>query len=148
MSLWQASHCAVLEVRSAGESFELGKRIAGEAELGTVILLHGDLGMGKTTLAHGIADALGVTAWRGSPTFDIVHDYMPEAPLIHIDAYRITETEFAELDLDWDTDAVTVIEWADRIGAALPRVPRIYMDMKDASGDKRWLAVRIEHSGN
>jgi len=69
----------------------LGRRIGAAVEPGQVIALRGDLGAGKTTLAQGIAEGLGIAARVTSPTFTLVAEYQSEhgLRLVHVDAYRL-----------------------------------------------------------
>ena len=88
------------------------------------MLLHGDLGAGKTELVRGLSLGLGITADQvGSPTFALVHEYQGLIPLIHIDLYRlpVLEMDFLmALEDYWQQPVVTVIEWAERLQADLP----------------------------
>src|SRR5215210_4246279 len=110
--------------RNVGEC--LGRCLAA----GDVILLHGDLGAGKTTLAQGIARGLGVGGYVQSPTFTLVHEHDGQTAdgtpvrLYHLDLYRLS----GEDDLDsfgYDeylapSDGVSVIEWPERAAGRLP----------------------------
>lgn len=116
--------------RSAEETRQIGARLGRRLRPGDVVLLHGDLGSGKTTLAQGMARGLGVREYVQSPTFALIAEHVGEGPdgsplrLYHLDLYRLTD----ERDLDsfgYDQylapdDGVTVIEWPERAGAWLP----------------------------
>lgn len=120
----------------------LGATIARRIEPGDIVLLHGDLGAGKTTLAQGIAAALGVTRTVQSPTFTLVSDYPvtlangAATVLYHLDLYRLNDPE--ELgDIGWDEliaadDSVMIVEWPERAGNWPP---------------ERYLLVSIAHAG-
>ncbi|WP_420829958.1 tRNA (adenosine(37)-N6)-threonylcarbamoyltransferase complex ATPase subunit type 1 TsaE [Bacillus ectoiniformans] len=88
---------------------------------GSVILLEGDLGAGKTTFTQGLAKGLGVKRNVNSPTFTIIKEYMGKMPLYHMDVYRVKDSEE---DLGFDEyfygEGVCVIEWAHLIEAQLP----------------------------
>jgi len=89
----------------------------------------GELGTGKTTLIRAIAAALGVTAPVTSPTFALVHRYDGAACTVyHLDAYRLRRPDEAiDLGLDdmlREDRAVILIEWPERLGAALPPLTR------------------------
>src|SRR5258707_10505600 len=111
---------------SAEETTELGRRLAAELNPGSVVLLRGDLGAGKTTLVKGIAE--GFQAARAddvtSPTFTLIHEYRSSrANLYHIDLYRIdTERELETLALDdlITPTSILLIEWGEKF----PRLTR------------------------
>ncbi len=111
-------------VATATEMHELGARIGSALKPGDLILLNGALGAGKTVLVQGIAQSLGISGVT-SPTFVISKVYQAPVPLIHVDVYRLLETNKAALfldDLDLDSDrenAVTVIEWGGTESARL-----------------------------
>lgn len=101
----------------------LAEKIASCCFAGCLITLDGDLGAGKTRLTQAIARALGVTGNVNSPTFTIIKEYEGRRlPLYHMDVYRISEDEAAELGLDeyFEGDGVSVIEWASLIESLLP----------------------------
>ncbi len=114
----------MVQVATPNEMFELGKRIGTQLHKGDLILLNGSLGAGKTLLTQGIGAALGFTDIT-SPTFVISRTHKGEIPLIHVDAYRLLQSENPSLsldDLDLDTereDAITVIEWGGEEAARL-----------------------------
>lgn len=91
----------------------LGARIAAELQPGDLVLLIGPLGAGKTTLAQGIGDGLGVSGVV-SPTFVIARMHAGgRLPLVHVDAYRLSSIEEVD-DLDLDAsleESVTLVEW-------------------------------------
>jgi tRNA threonylcarbamoyladenosine biosynthesis protein TsaE len=99
----------------------VGARLADVAEMGDVILLSGDLGAGKTSLARGFLAALGLEGEAPSPSFAIVQPYAPpevRMPVLHVDLYRIDDpAEIEELGLDEARyDSVLLIEWPERAG--------------------------------
>lgn len=105
----------------------LGRRLAAHLAPGDVVALDGDLGAGKTHLVKGLVDGRGGDADDvTSPTFTLVHTYAtPGGPVHHVDAYRLGRAvDFAEIGgeeiLD-DEAAIVVVEWPERIAAALPR---------------------------
>jgi len=107
-----------LVLSSPEETRALGKRLAGLLRAGDVVLLHGELGAGKTTLAQGIGAGLGVRGHVASPTFIIARTHRPVGSgpgLVHVDAYRLDSLDELEtLDLDSSLDeSVTVIEWGE-----------------------------------
>ena len=103
---------------TAEDTRRFGRRLAGLLRAGDLVLLSGDLGAGKTTLAQGIGEALGVRGPVTSPTFVIarVHPSLGDGPpLVHVDAYRLGAlAEVDDLDLDASLDeSVTVVEWGE-----------------------------------
>ena len=101
----------------------IGRAIGGVAAAGTVVALIGELGAGKTQLAKGIAEGLGVRGVVNSPTFILMNEHVGRLRLYHVDAYRLADPEeaiAAGLLDDRQSDGVVVIEWADRLGAWLP----------------------------
>jgi tRNA threonylcarbamoyladenosine biosynthesis protein TsaE len=113
----------------------LGRALAGRLRPGDVVALFGDLGAGKTTFTRGILHGLGFGGDIASPTFPIVQPYeRPDVrlPIWHVDLYRIENpAEIEELALDEGReDAVLVIEWPERLGAALwPDALRLHLSV-------------------
>ncbi len=109
---------------SDAETIELGHRLARELPQRGVVLLIGNLGAGKTTLAKGIVEGLGA-AHRdevASPTFTLIHEY-GEGRVYHIDLYRLDEPRAVEslgLDELFERDAMTLIEWGERFPELMP----------------------------
>ena len=90
---------------------------------GDIICLHGDLGAGKTTLTQGLARGLGCISRVTSPTFTLVHEHFGRLHLYHLDCYRLDGPDDLEPlgAEDWiGRDGVCVIEWPERVLAALP----------------------------
>lgn len=111
---------------------DLGVRLGKTLKPGTVLLLTGDLGTGKTSLVQGIGVGLGIVETLESPTFTLLNEYHDgRVPLYHLDLYRLTPPEVAELYLEgyWDgTEAplgIMAIEWCDR----LPYLPDRYLNL-------------------
>ena len=112
----------MITVASADEMFNLGKKLSAQLKRGDLVLINGPLGAGKTVLAQGIGSGLGITDVT-SPTFVISRVHKGPLPLIHVDAYRLLDTENPKLyldDLDLDIEnSVTVIEWGGAESAQL-----------------------------
>lgn len=101
----------------------LAARLAAVARAGDVIALRGDLGAGKTVFAKGFGAGLGVRETIASPTFILMAEYEGRLPLFHLDCYRLADASDAVasglLDERLGT-GVTLVEWAERLGEALP----------------------------
>ena len=104
-------------------TFELGCRLAGVAQAGDVVCLWGELGAGKTVLAKGFGTGLAVTTTVSSPSFILMAEHAGRLPLFHLDLYRLASADDAIagglLD-ERQASGATLIEWPDRLGAALP----------------------------
>ena len=102
--------------------FELGISISAQLKAGDLVLINGPLGAGKTVLAQGIGKGLGIENIT-SPTFVISRTHKAALPMIHVDAYRLIDTDNPNLfldDLDLDTEnSVTVVEWGGAESARL-----------------------------
>jgi len=137
---------SVFETRSEEETIELGRRIARELPRRAVVLLIGNLGAGKTTLAKGIVSELGSAQPEdvSSPTFTLIHEY---GRVYHIDLYRLDRPEeIATLGLDeiFDRDAVVLIEWGERFPRLMPK-DRYEIRLRAIDEDRREIVVT--HSG-
>jgi len=105
---------------SAEETIAYGRSLAAELSPPLIVLLRGDLGAGKTTLAKGIAEGFGAARAEDvtSPTFTLVHEYRgPQVTLFHIDLYRIdTPRELETLGLDdlLAPNSILLIEWGEK----------------------------------
>ncbi len=114
----------MINVASAQEMFDLGKKISAHLKAGDLLLVNGALGAGKTVLAQGIGAGLGITDIT-SPTFVISRVHKGEIPFIHVDAYRLLDSKNPNLDLDdLDLDTqreagITLIEWGGAESARL-----------------------------
>ena len=111
--------------RSTDQTMRLGKAIARHALPGDIICLSGDLGSGKTVLAKGIAQGLGIDKSEViSPTFVLLRQYEGRLPLFHFDFYRLqTAADIAGLGYEEFLygNGVSVIEWPGRMRTLLPR---------------------------
>jgi tRNA threonylcarbamoyladenosine biosynthesis protein TsaE len=111
--------------RSEEETIALGRELARELPSGAVLLI-GNLGAGKTTLAKGIVEGRHAAAANevSSPTFTLIHQYGGENPVYHVDLYRLDEVrEVEKLGLDdlFASGALVLLEWAERFPSLLPR---------------------------
>jgi tRNA threonylcarbamoyladenosine biosynthesis protein TsaE len=103
---------------SEQETFALGKTVAETLQPGTFVLLHGDLGAGKTAFVRGMAAGLGANPEDvSSPTFVLIQHYKGRLPLTHVDLYRLDSAAAVD-DLGLEemaNGAVVAIEWAERL---------------------------------
>lgn len=118
-----------VEISGLGALREFAERLAGVFRAGDIVILSGELGAGKTTLVRAVSDALGVDVRSvSSPTFVIMNEYAARGGLrvIHADAYRVRgedEFEAAGFDAARADDAVTLVEWGERVAPALGPAP-------------------------
>jgi len=139
--------------RTAGveETRSAAAVVASLARRGDLILLVGELGVGKTAFVQGFARELGVTSPVTSPTFTLVHRYEGKHVLHHVDVYRLERlSEVTDLGLPEMLDeGITVIEWGDAVRPALPadflEVRLSYVDDTDPTytGDARDLMLTV-----
>ena len=134
---------------SADETRRVGGGIGRVARPGDVILLHGELGAGKTTLTQGILQGLDGDEYASSPTFVLVSQYEARLTLYHVDLYRIDEPgDTFELGLDeiLDGDGLCVVEWAER---ALDQFPseRLTIELFRTGEQTRSLAIEASGPG-
>lgn len=126
--------------RSVEQTRRVGLRLGAFLQPGDVVGLVGDLGSGKTTLVQGIAAGWGSLDMASSPSFVLVNVYRgPQgARLHHLDAYRLADAREAEhLDLDaMLLHGPLVVEWADRINAALPE-EKLLVNLEWISDEQR-----------
>jgi tRNA threonylcarbamoyladenosine biosynthesis protein TsaE len=102
----------------------LGRALGEVAMAGDLLCLWGELGAGKTHLAKAIGAGLGVTETITSPSFVLMAEYRGRLPLFHLDPYRLVDAADAlagGLIDDRQASGVTIVEWPERLGDALPR---------------------------
>src|SRR4051794_40688715 len=135
-------------VRTPETTAELGSKLADLLVAGDVVILSGDLGSGKTVFAQGVGRGLGVTERVVSPTFTIAREYEGRLPLQHLDVYRLDHLqEAADLGLAElaDDEAVTLVEWGERVSALLPaerlEVRLAQVPPEEADDDTRVVAL-------
>ena len=124
---------------SAEETTNLGRQLASELKPGSIVLLRGDLGAGKTTMVKGIAEGFKAAEAEAvtSPTFTLIHEYRgPEVTLYHIDLYRIdTQRELDTLALEdlMEPNTILLIEWGEKF---------------ERFAKERDFEIAIEHKGS
>ena len=110
-----------------------------------MVLLIGELGSGKTTLAKGIVNGINATPPEdvSSPTFTLIHEYGRDPKVFHIDLYRldrVPELETLGLDDLWDQNAVVLIEWGEKFAPQLPR-ERVEIHLEHRGPEERSIRV-------
>lgn len=140
-----------LELPDAEATQRLGERLGQVLPAGTILLLSGDLGSGKTTLIQGLGLGLGIADPISSPTFTLVNEY-PEGrvPLYHIDLYRLDGEEVTDLYLEayWDEQetapGIVAIEWAERLANLPPQA--LYLALTYADNGGRTVTLSSQNS--
>ena len=133
---------------------QLGVKLSAHLRAGDLVLVNGPLGAGKTVLAQGVGEGLGLTGIT-SPTFVISRVHKAAVPFIHVDAYRLVDSENPNLyldDLDLDiANSITFIEWGgaesarlseDRLEISIDRSEEIRKVEIKAIGD-RWAGFSL-----
>lgn len=135
-----------ITINSIEDTERLAQTIATLVTHGDVLLLHGDLGAGKTTFSQFFGKALGIEQKITSPTFNIIKSYEGKLPFHHMDCYRL---EGAEDDLGFDEyfygDGVTIVEWPEMIEAFLPED---YIDLNIKYIDDSAREIEIQAMGS
>ena len=112
----------MITIATANDMHELGVKLSAHLRAGDLVLVNGPLGAGKTVLAQGVGAGLGISGIT-SPTFVISRVHKAEVPFIHVDAYRLVDSENSNLyldDLDLDiAGSITFIEWGGAESARL-----------------------------
>lgn len=112
-----------VKMNSRAATIDLGEQVGRQLAAGDVLVLDGDLGAGKTTFTKGLAKGLDIPDIIKSPTFTIIHEYHDgRLPLYHMDAYRLENGGGEDLGLEeyFDSDGVSVVEWAQFVEDELP----------------------------
>ena len=111
----------VIDLPDSQATQALGRSLGEQLPAGSVLLLKGDLGSGKTTLVQGLGAGLGIEE-IDSPTFTLINEYTKgRVPLYHIDLYRLSTAEADSLYLEtyWEgievEPGIVAIEWAERL---------------------------------
>ena len=112
----------MISIATADEMHQLGEKLSSHLRAGDLVLVNGPLGAGKTVLAQGVGSGLGISGIT-SPTFVISRVHKAAVPFIHVDAYRLVDSENPNLyldDLDLDiAGSITLIEWGGAESARL-----------------------------
>ena len=139
-----------LVLANSSATHQFGFQLGQNLPPGSIVLLEGDLGAGKTTLVQGIGKGLGVKELIVSPTFTLINEYTQgRIPLYHLDLYRLPPQEVANLypEVYWEgvevESGITVIEWAQR----LPYKPSTYLDIQLINLDEQGRQAQIKIVG-
>jgi len=135
----------VFETSSEEETIDAGERLAHLLPPRSVVLLIGNLGAGKTTLAKGIARGLGAAdpAEVSSPTFTLIHEYGNPPRVYHIDLYRLdAPDQVATLGLDelFERNAIILVEWGEKFLTLMP-ADRVEVQLNITGAESRQLVV-------
>lgn len=133
----------MITIATAAQMHQLGVKLSAHLRAGDLVLVNGPLGAGKTVLAQGVGEGLGISGIT-SPTFVISRVHKGKVPFIHVDAYRLVDSENPNLyldDLDLDVaNSVTFIEWG---GAESARLSEDRLEITiDRSDDERKVQVK------
>jgi tRNA threonylcarbamoyladenosine biosynthesis protein TsaE len=131
----------IVQLVDANATNALGLELGRSLTPGSVLLLTGDLGSGKTTLVQGLAQGLNISDAIVSPTFTIINEYFGgRLPLYHLDLYRLATPEVDDLHLEayWlglETElGIMAIEWAERLSSLPPDYLRIELTYDTVDG--------------
>jgi tRNA threonylcarbamoyladenosine biosynthesis protein TsaE len=127
---------------SEAETVAAGRELARSLGEGSVILLYGDLGAGKTAFVRGVAEGLGINPDEvSSPTFTLIQHYRGRLPLCHVDLYRIgNPREIEELGLDeLAATGIMAVEWAEKLQRTPPDA--VCIRIADTGGDTRAITI-------
>ena len=130
--------------RSEEETLKVAEKLSGRIDRGTLILLSGDLGAGKTRFVKGIARGLGVKEVVTSPTFTIVNRYSGRIPLFHVDLYRLEGFPGEDVDLDeMLEEGAVAVEWWERDNEFFKSYkPRIEVNIRFIDENTREIEIR------
>jgi tRNA threonylcarbamoyladenosine biosynthesis protein TsaE len=139
----------VVTTNVAEATRDLAARLAAVAQPGDLLCLVGDLGAGKTQFAKGFAVGLGIDDIVASPTFVLMTEYAGRLPLFHLDLYRLADASDALagglLD-ERQLAGVALVEWAERLGDALPAA-RLDVVIDGTGDEPRRIALRAFDAG-
>jgi tRNA threonylcarbamoyladenosine biosynthesis protein TsaE len=135
----------IFDSHNLADTDRLGAALAASIPDGTTVALSGTLGAGKTRLVQAICVGCGVPAEEVvSPTFVLCQEYRGRRRLVHLDAYRIADDdEFLQLGVDeyFASDAIVLIEWAERVARCLP-AERIEIQIEPLGETSRRFSIR------
>ena len=134
-----------LQTHSYEETEQFGENFSKLVQAGDVVLLNGDLGVGKTTFTRGLARGLGIKKNVKSPTFTLIREYKDgRLPLYNMDAYRLESSPDEDLGFDeyFQGNGVTVVEWPQFIKDEVPD-DHISVNIKRQNEDDRQISIKL-----
>jgi tRNA threonylcarbamoyladenosine biosynthesis protein TsaE len=133
----------IITTHSEAETTAIGRKVGATLTAGSVVLLLGDLGAGKTAFVRGVAEGLGVEPGDvSSPTYTLIQEYRGgRVPLLHVDLYRLNDPrEIDELGLEeLGADAVVAIEWSEKLPRPIAGAQSVRIQHGD--GDHRQIDI-------
>jgi tRNA threonylcarbamoyladenosine biosynthesis protein TsaE len=132
---------------SPEETIQFASRLGARLPAGSVVVLHGNLGSGKTVFVKGVAKGVGGKEMVTSPTFVFVNVYQGRIPVYHLDLYRIESPDQADsvgYEEYFDSDGVTLIEWGERVKSFLPK-KAVWIEFEVLGEKKR--RIRVHGAG-
>lgn len=135
--------------KSEKQTIALGEKLAKSLKRGDIVCLQGDLGSGKTTFVKGLAKGLKASPAKvNSPTFVLLNIYQGKWPIYHFDLYRLEKAQdIASTGCDefFYDDGVAVVEWAEKLGALIPKK---YIQVKFLHEGEGRRAITISRQGH
>jgi tRNA threonylcarbamoyladenosine biosynthesis protein TsaE len=132
-----------LNTHSEAQTADAGRQLAATLGAGSVLLLIGDLGAGKTAFVRGLAEGLGIPSDDvSSPTFTLMQEYRGgRVPLVHVDLYRLNDArEIDDLGLEeLGLNSVLAIEWAEKLPRPIADAIEVRID--HGQGDDRTITL-------
>ncbi len=133
--------------QSPEETRSLARQIGESLKGGEIVLLYGDLGVGKTVFVQGLAEGLGVPEdyYVVSPSFSLINEYPGRLRLVHVDLYRLEPAQVEDLGLEdyLEKGSVVAIEWAERLPSNLIPEEAILVRMQYLKEDQRRLEITL-----
>jgi tRNA threonylcarbamoyladenosine biosynthesis protein TsaE len=137
-----------IDLPDAQATHGLGDRLGKLCPPGTVLLLSGDLGSGKTTLVQGMGMGLGIAEPIASPTFTLINEYLEgRIPLYHVDLYRLDPAQVSSLELEsyWEAPEIEpgllAIEWSERMLESPRSAVRLRLESLPSGGRRATLTA-------
>ncbi|MBD2111875.1 MULTISPECIES: tRNA (adenosine(37)-N6)-threonylcarbamoyltransferase complex ATPase subunit type 1 TsaE [Cyanophyceae] len=140
---------SIVDLPDHDSTYELGYKLGQRCPKGTILLLFGDLGAGKTTLVQGLGAGLEIAEPISSPTFTLVNEYLEgRIPLYHADLYRLEMSQVDALELEEVyceggemPPGVLAIEWAERMSERPQRAITLRLEHAARGGRQAMLMV-------